>query len=180
LAYAPDVLASFGTGPARIDVRAIAQHGAAAYKSTLKADLAGRKESGAELLHTDRIVVAPAARAALSAGEVDPRLLVTIVGLAAAHPIEVIMFTDAAPGANPDVSPLRSAELTQPPGAPATSSSAFVKSTLGFLSEQGASPQESSFDVYSTQRVPLPLGGQALRVEFPAPSPLGLLNGAGG
>jgi hypothetical protein len=174
-AYAPAVLASFGSGDERVDIRAIARRGAAAYQATASADLTQRQESGTELLHTSRIVVAVAARAWLAAGQVDSRLLVTIAELAALHPIEVLAFGDPAPGADPDVSPLRSAELAPAPNAPPVSSSAFVKSTLGFLSGQ-----DPPFAVYSTQLARLADGGLAVRVEFPAPSPLGLLNGAGG
>jgi hypothetical protein len=174
-AYAPAVLASFGSGNERIDIRAIARRGAAAYQATASADLTQRQESGAELLHTSRIVVAVPARARLAAGQVDSRLLVTIAELAAVHPIEVLAFGDPAPGADPDVSPLRSAELAPAPSAPPVSSAAFVKATLGFLSGQ-----DPPFAVYSTQLARLPGGRLAVRVEFPAPSPLGLLNGAGG
>ncbi len=44
--YAPTVLASFGSGKARIDVRVIAPHGAAAYLAALRADLQERKSVG--------------------------------------------------------------------------------------------------------------------------------------
>ena len=53
--YAPAVLASFGSGPARIEIRQTAPHGAAAYRAMLRADLLRRRMSGAELLHSSRI-----------------------------------------------------------------------------------------------------------------------------
>ena len=56
-AYAPAVLASFGTGIARIDVRVIAPHGAAAYLAQLKTDVADRKISGPELLRSPRFTL---------------------------------------------------------------------------------------------------------------------------
>ena len=44
--YAPVVIASFGTGDLRIDVRAMAPDGAAAYRAALAADLAARRGAG--------------------------------------------------------------------------------------------------------------------------------------
>jgi hypothetical protein len=41
--YAPEVIASFGTGASRIDVRVIAPQGPAAFRAALSADLAARK-----------------------------------------------------------------------------------------------------------------------------------------
>ena len=55
--YAPTVLASIGSGSLRIDIRAIAPHGAAAYESALRADLRARKEFGTALLGSNRITV---------------------------------------------------------------------------------------------------------------------------
>ena len=48
-AYAPTVLASFGSGKTRIDVRVIAHDGAASYLAALKADLQQRKTGGQAL-----------------------------------------------------------------------------------------------------------------------------------
>ena len=48
--YAPEVLASFGTGGLRIDVRAVAPYGAAANRATLAADVAARCAAGRQLL----------------------------------------------------------------------------------------------------------------------------------
>ena len=45
--YAPDVLASFGTGQARVDVRIVAPDGALAYRASLTADVAARQAAGA-------------------------------------------------------------------------------------------------------------------------------------
>jgi hypothetical protein len=171
--YAPVVIASFGSGDERIDVRAIAPRGAAAYLATLSGDVLERKESGAELLLSDRVVVGATARAQLSAGEIDSRLLVTIAALAAARPIDVLSFGDPAPGAGAVVSPLRSAELARAPGAPRISSSGFVRSIFAFLRVQ-----RFPFAASSMQEAQLPGGGAAVRVEFAAPSPLSLLTGS--
>jgi len=49
-AYAPAVIASFGSGRRQISVRVVAPRGAAAYISALRADMLARKASGTQLL----------------------------------------------------------------------------------------------------------------------------------
>ncbi len=69
--YAPAVLASFGSGRLRIDVRAVAPDGAAAYRAQLAADLTARRKAGGQLLGNPHIQVSAAARKELQAGQVD-------------------------------------------------------------------------------------------------------------
>jgi hypothetical protein len=171
--YAPAVIASLGSGRSRIDIRQIAPDGAAAYRRMLHADLLNRKAAGAQLLHNDRIAVSATARRLLSAGQVDSRLLMAIVGMAAVHPVYVVTFGSLAPGASPGI-PLRFAEVTQAgQGVHATSRSAtpaFVRSMTAFLRAQ-----HTPFLPLRTETVRTALGQAILRVEFAAPSPLGLL-----
>jgi hypothetical protein len=108
--YAPTVIASFGQGAARIDVRAIAPLGAAPYESALAADLRARVAAGSQFLRNPRIVLPASAKAALRAGEVDSRLLITLAALAAEQPVRVVAFDDPSPGASPAV-PLRGVEI---------------------------------------------------------------------
>ena len=49
---APVPLASFGSGASRIEIRAAATGGSAAYQQALVADLAARRSAGAQLLHS--------------------------------------------------------------------------------------------------------------------------------
>ena len=65
-AWAPAILASFGSGPGAITVRVVAPHGAAAYQTSLNADLADRKKSGAALLNDSPITVSATARSRCS------------------------------------------------------------------------------------------------------------------
>ena len=81
-AWAPAVLASFGSGTSAITVRVVAPHGAAACQTSLDAGLAGRKTSGAALLNDSRITVSATARSQLLAGQVDSRLLLALAALA--------------------------------------------------------------------------------------------------
>ena len=60
--YAPEVIASFGSGELRIDVRAVAPDGAAAFQHALAADLAARRAAGGQLLRNSRIGTSPGAR----------------------------------------------------------------------------------------------------------------------
>jgi hypothetical protein len=170
-AYAPAVLARFGSGPQRIEVRQTALHGAAAYRARLGADLLSRKTSGAELLRSSRIALAPIARRDLSAGRVDSRLLIAITEMASVHPMYIINFGSAAPGADPDL-PLRFADLAE--GGRARDqfgrSAGYVRSVVSFLRAQ-----RIPFRPAHVTTVHLAWGTKALRVEFPAPSPLGLL-----
>jgi hypothetical protein len=168
-AYAPAVLASFGTGIARIDIRAIAPHGADAYLAALKADVAARKQSGPALLGNRAFAVPAAAASQLKAGQVDIRLLIATEGIATFGPLTIVGFGGSAPGASPGM-PLRYVDLTRTNGAALTRNSPFVKSVLTQLSS--LQPPYRPSKVLLVRAV----GGQTfLRIEFAAPSPLGLI-----
>jgi hypothetical protein len=174
--YAPGVLASFGFGPARIDIRETASHGAAAYRTMLSADLANRKASGAQLLHSGRIAAGALARRELTAGEVDGRLLLTIAQMAVTHPMFIVDFGRPAPGAGPDM-PLRQADIAEYAHAYRYAgqlvSGGYVRAMVSFLHAQ-----HGQFRPARVQTVRLADGAVVLRVEFTAPSPLGLLGHA--
>ena len=170
-AYAPGILASFGSGSSRIDVRVVARHGAAAYLAALKADVMARKSSAGTLLDSPRITVSGTARSQLAAGQVDTRLQLAISGLATLHPVYIVSFADSGPGASPGM-PLRSADLAESATA-GTFGSSLARSMQAFL--RGASLQHHPASA-ATASVH---GRTVLRIEFAAPSPLGLLNPAG-
>ncbi len=167
--YAPEVIASFGTGPSRIDIRVIAPDGPAAFAAAMTADLAARKSSGAQLLRNSRITVSAAARAQLTSGLVDERLLTTIAFLAGQHPIDIVSFGGVAAGADADV-PSRTAYLAESDSAAHLSGSAYVSALEAVLRAQ--SPPYVPFSFGSGQ---LAGGPPVLQIEFAAPSPLGLL-----
>ena len=97
-AWAPDVLASFGSGADRITVRVIAPHGAAAYQVLLGTGLAAREKAGAALLRDPRVTIPAAAAGQLDSGLVDPRLLRALAALARRQPISIVRFGAAGPG----------------------------------------------------------------------------------
>ena len=158
--YAPQTLASFGTGQARIEVRAVAPDGAAAYRTALAADLDARRAAGLQLLADQRVTGPSAVRADLAAGRVDARLLITLAAMAANEPLRLLAFGGVGPGASSGT-PLRTAELAAP-AATAQAMLAFVRAQRPpYLAARSGLSGGS--------------GGQVLSIEFAAPSPLGLL-----
>ena len=166
---APAVIAGFGSGAARIDVRAVAPGGAAAYRAALAADWAARRKAAAELMKSPRIHAGDAAMQELRTGMVDSRVLITLAALAASHPVNVMAFGDAAPGAAAGL-PLRAMEVSgvRGPGQ----STAELRRMRSFVLAQRA-----VFLPAHVTLVRLADGAAALRIEFGAPSPLGLLVG---
>ena len=129
-ADAPLVIASFGSGAEQVDIRAVTPDGAAALRSQLAAERTRDISAGTQLLDNKNIQAVPAARALLLAGQVDPRLLVTLSALASQLPVKLVAFDDPSPGASPAV-PLRGAEI----GA---ASPAGLSAMLAFLRAQQA------------------------------------------
>ena len=162
--YAPQTVASFGAGEARIDVRAVAADGSAAYRTALAADVRARQVAGLELMADPRVTIAAPARAALAAGRVDARLLITLAALAANEPVQILAFSDDGPGAGPGT-PLRTAEIT--------AAVAAAQAMLVFVRAQRPPflPARSGLSAAP--------GGRGARtvltIGFTAPSPLGLL-----
>jgi hypothetical protein len=171
--YAPATIASFGSGSARTDVRVIAPGGAAAYRSALSADLASRKAAGTQMLRSPRIRISAAASRQLLAGHVDSRLLITIVTISAQFPVSILAFGDPGPGAGAG-SPLRSAELAGTESTHPTGSSSSVQQMLRFLRAQKPPYAPARAELARLSR-----GQPVVRVEFAAPSPLGLLASPG-
>jgi hypothetical protein len=171
--YAPEVLVSFGQGSARIVIRAVAPDGSAAYRAALQADVQARMAVGQQLLGNPRLQASATARRQLAAGEIDARLLTTLATLAALYPIDVAGF--GGPGAHASAGvPLRSADISGATGVPGARSAVSLSSLKGFLLAQRAPYLPAEMDT-----VRLATGQAVLRVEFTAPSPLGLL-GTGG
>jgi len=160
------VLARFGAGAARIAVRIVAPDGTAAYRRALAADIRARRAAGDQLLHAPRIMVTPSSRAALAAGQVDARLLITLAALAASEPVRVDGFGGRGPGESPGLA-LRTAEIA----APATS----ARRMLAFVRAQRSPYLATRADL--TPGIPGTPGpdGYVLTIEFGAPAPLGML-----
>jgi hypothetical protein len=163
--YAPMIIASFGSGAARTDIRVTATDGPAAYRSALSQDLAARKAAGAQLLGNSKILFSATARKEIAAGRVDSRVLVAIVAMGAQQPISIVSFTDSGPGAGAG-SPFRAAELV---GAHGTNQSTFVQPMIALMQAQQGPYLPARASVMQLH------GHAALYIEYTAPSPLGLL-----
>ena len=166
--YAPLVIATFGAGSGRVEVRAEAPDGAAAYQRALRSDQQARRAGGTQLAGNSRLSVSAAARRELLAGQVDTRLLTTIAALAQLRQFRITGFSDRGPAASA-AAPLRSAEVT----VTGSDSTAALAPLRAFLAAQRAPYRAANIVVIQGP------GGPGLRFSFPAPSPLGLLTSPG-
>jgi hypothetical protein len=162
--YAPAVIASFGSGDARVDVRAAEPGGAGAYQSALRSDLAARVSAGSQLLRNNRIKFTAQDAARLRAGEVDARVLATLAALSSQHFFSVVAFGDAAPGA---ATLYREVTITS---NAATNAAADLAAGLALVKAQ-VQPYLPAYAAI----VHMPAGHAGLSVEFAEPGPLGLL-----
>ena len=165
-AWAPAVLASFGSGSAGITVRVVASHGAVAYQTALAGDMAAAKAAGARLLADRRITVQTSARSQLTGGLVDLRLMSALTALSRHLPVSVVGFGNVGPGVSAGV-PLRYADLSPTSQAGGQTQAGYARSVRSALSGL-----DTSFGPVRTVPVALPDGQAVLRVEFTAPSPL--------
>jgi hypothetical protein len=166
--YAPVTLASFGSGSAQASIRVVAPDGSAAYLSGLHADEAARAAAGSQLLENPRIHESAAVRQALTAGQVDSRLLTVLAALSTMHTMDVLAVGTTAAGASTGL-PLRWADIT--PGGPMPGhphQPNTIRSLAGFLQDQQAPFQPAITAIRLDGRA-------ALHIQFAAPSPLGLL-----
>ena len=166
--YAPVSLAAFGTGAAHVEVRLVTPNSAQIYLRQLARDVAARKAAGTEMLRNHSVHASPAASNQLIAGQVDTRLLVTLVTLAHSYPVDIISFGTNQAGASPGI-PLRSAEIAGAPG-PGSTPATSVQTLRGFVSAQQPPYRPSTIVAVQTAS-----RRTVLRIEYPAPSLLGLL-----
>ncbi len=159
--YAPAVIASFGSGSARIDIRMIAPDGPGAFRSALNTDLQSRRQAGALLLTNSRVTASATARRQMLAGQVSGQLLILITNMAAAHPVDILAFGGSAPGASPGI-PLRSVMVAE-------TGTADVRSMFSVFDVQVGAFRPAH--VVTTRQD----GHPALLIEYLAPSPLGLV-----
>jgi hypothetical protein len=167
--YAPTVLASFGNGTATVDVRLVADSGAAAYELAIRRDLAARQTAGAQLIANKRITLPAAAQKQLAAGKIDPRLLITLPALAARHPIRILGFFDRAPGASSGV-PLAGVKLAGADPQAGLPPHAYLRWLTSFLRRQQSIYRAASVSIATRH------GRSAVSVRFTWPTPIGLLH----
>jgi serine/threonine protein kinase len=164
--YAPAVIASFGSGTAKIDVLWIPPDGSAVYRADLAPDLRAREVAGAQLLANNHIEASPAAREQLLSGDIDPRLPDLLAIMAHNHPVSIVDFVNQSPGGGP-ASLLRSVDLATVDLAAHLTPAAYLGWMKAFIHAQTA-----QFLPAWVQPVRLPTGQDVLRVGYGAPSPL--------
>jgi hypothetical protein len=163
--YAPELMASFGSGASRVDVRAVANFGAAAFEAKERADLTARKAAGAQLLRNGFHGVTRSA-SQIRAGQVDSRVLVTLAALLSQRQVEVGSFGDTGPGA-PAL--YRQVTIVHGPGQLGT---AALRADLSQVRAQ-----RDPYRPAHAAIVQLASGQSALRIDFGAPDQPGLLSG---
>ncbi len=169
---APVLLASFGSGTSGVQIRASYPGGAAAYQAALRSDLASRRAAGTQLLHSGRIQAAAPGTAQLRAGQVDSRVLTMLALLASQRSWRVVTFGGASPGVPSAAAPFRQVVLVSADGQ---GGSAGLAGALALVRGQ-----HSAYGAAQASTVRLAGGQPGLRIDFAAPSPLGLLAGASG
>ena len=99
--YAPAIIASFGSGNGRIDIRLVFPGGARKYRAVQHAALLARKAADAQLLGNSNITLSPTAKAQLRSGQIDPRLPLLVALMAAKRPLWIVDFPRQSPGGGP-------------------------------------------------------------------------------
>lgn len=171
--YAPAVLASFGSGATGVSVRIEAPDGGSAYLVAQRADLLARQQDGQQLLGSRGLHLAAGAGRSIAAGEVDSRLLATLVALLGQRfPVYVYRFGDQGPGASPGV-PMRMMRIA------ALAQSGHGASSYQHLVQRFLASQQPPYRA-SVSVLHLPGAKTVIQIEFAAPSPLGLLGAHSG
>jgi predicted Ser/Thr protein kinase len=164
--YAPAIIATFGSGDARIDIRLVFPGGAANYRAVQQTALRARKVADAQLLANSQIEASATARAQLLSGDVDPRLPQLLAIMAERHPVRIVDFVNQSPGGGP-ASLLRSMDLAAVDGAAHMTRAAYLGWMQSFISAQRAQYLPASM-----QQITLRTGQAVLRIEYRTPSPL--------
>jgi Protein kinase domain len=164
--YAPATIASFGSGPAKIDILLVYPGGAAGYGAVQHTDLQSRQAAGAQLLENSHISASATARAQLLSGHVDPRLPLLLAMMAGKHPVHIMDFVGQSPGGGP-ASLLRTMDLATTDSAAHMPRAAYLSWMQGFINAQRA-----QYLPASARPITLPTGQSVLRFGYGAPSPL--------
>jgi serine/threonine protein kinase len=164
--YAPAIIAAFGSGNAKIEIRLVFPEGTANYREVEQSDARARKAADAQLLTNNRLTFSASAKAHILSGDIDPRLALLLAPMAHRHPVQIVDFGDQSPGGGP-ASLLRSVDLV------ATGTSAHLTRAAYFRwIHRLVRAQRAEYHPSSLSLVTLPSGQVVLRIEYGAPSPL--------
>ena len=164
--YAPAVIASFGSGNARIDIREVFPGGTKRYRQVQQPDMRTRQAHDALLLTNSQITFSATARKQLLSGDIDPRLPQLLAYMAHGHHLTVADFGDQSPGGGP-ASLLRSVDLTTAGPAAHTTSGAYPRWMQRFFRVQRA-----QYHLAWSHLIRSATGQPVLNIGYDAPSPL--------
>jgi len=164
--YAPAIIASFGSGKARIDIRLVTPGGAKGYRATQRADLRARRTADALLLTNSRIEFSATARRQLRSGAIDPRLPMLIATMVQSHPVRIVSFGGSSPGGGP-ASLLRWVDVARVNRGAHLTRAAYLSWMRSLIHAQRAEYRPAR-----SQQVTSPAGQTVVRIEYLAPSPL--------
>ena len=162
--WTPAIIAAFGSGNARIEIRLEFPGGAKSYREDQPKYARARKLADAQLLTNSSIKLSAAATAQLRSGEIDPRLPELIALMVHYHPLQIVDFGGQSPGGGP-ASLLRSLDLaTADPPAHLTPST-YISWMRSFIRAQ-RSKYHPALTLVTIR------GQRMLRIGYGAPSPL--------
>ena len=165
IVWAPAIIAAFGSGNARIEIRLEFPGGAKSYRADQPKYARARKLIDAQLLTNSSIKLSTAATTQLRSGSIDPRLPELIALMVHYHPLQIVDFGGQSPGGGP-ASLLRSMDLAtaDPPGH--LTPSEYISWMQSFIKAQRSKYHPA------LSLVTLPTGQTVLRIGYGAPSPL--------
>jgi hypothetical protein len=144
------VVASFGYGPARVEVRELAAQGVqAAAARTQQAEQASA-EAGRQLLTSPNVRLSPDAAQQAASGMVDGRLMSVLVGLGSQFSLTVGAFSDPDPGGLYE-NRLRQVSLIVVDGALVAGQSTQVAAVTNWLAAQQGEFRPSAVAVHGNQ-----------------------------
>jgi 4-amino-4-deoxy-L-arabinose transferase-like glycosyltransferase len=129
------VVASFGSGVQRVDVRRVASDGVDAAREREAERTQRWADAGSALARNPALQLAPGARDLLTGGRVDSRLLVALAGATATHEIAVADFP-AQPGESEESLPRRSMLIDAVDGRRLDEAGAQVEELVRYLQQQ--------------------------------------------
>jgi hypothetical protein len=161
--YAPAIIAAFGSGNARIEIRLNFPGGATAYRAVQQKYARARKTIDAQLLTNNRITLSAKAKTQLRSGEIDPRLPELIALVVHFHPLQIMDFGNQSPGGGP-ASLLRSMDLATANLPAHLTPSAYINWMRSFIKVQRSQYHPA------LSLVTLSTGQTMLRIAYLAPS----------
>jgi predicted Ser/Thr protein kinase len=165
--WAPAILASFGTGFNKIDIRWVYPGSAAVYRTDLRTGLRDRKAADALLLKkSSNIRFSTKAKRQVLSGQIDPYLAQLIVEMAAYHRVRVVDFAGQSPGGGP-ASLLRWVDLATTVRVPHFTPQAYLSWLWSVIHQQ-----RTGYSPAWVQHLMPPHGQAVLRIGYGAPSPL--------